>query len=86
MGGYSPLRHFSSEKYGGFKTDESGNSFLFSLSENEKFKLTDKKNAICCFSNHDRISFGQSDQFQIFDKANKFDLNFFKLKEKTYLN
>ncbi len=46
IGGFTSLR-WSSDQKANFKADDSGNSFVFSLSEGDKFKLIKRQSAIC---------------------------------------
>jgi hypothetical protein len=70
IGAYSPLSfNPTKSKSGEYISDDSGESFIFSLSNNEIFKLINKSGAIYRYAAKDLIRVG-SDEFTIGDKAN----------------
>lgn len=68
IGAYTPLIH-DQEPYDKNIEDPSGESFIFSLSDNEKFTLKNKSNSIIRNSNKKAINFGEG-EFYIQDKSN----------------
>jgi hypothetical protein len=67
IGGYTPLVWSES---GQKLKDESGSSFIFSLSNNHKFVLDKSKDAICQSSGHGPIFGNNYPDFYICDSAN----------------
>ena len=68
IGGYTPLK-WNSPASGVFVSDESMTSFIFSLTEGDKFELTDKAHAAFHHSNYGPV-FGRGYDLCIHDKAN----------------
>jgi hypothetical protein len=84
IGGYTPLV-WDEAKSGQCQKDESGSSFIFSLSNNHKFVLDKSKDAIYQNSSHGPIfGYGPAD-FYIIDSANTSNASY-ALINKTYCN
>ena len=67
IGGYTPIKWSSN---GGWVIDDSMSTFLFSLTENDKFELTNKFQAVYQYSEYGPL-FGAGTDLVIYDKANK---------------
>ncbi len=67
IGGYTPLTWSNSDN---ILKDESGSSFIFSLSNNHKFVLDKSKDAICQHSGYGPIFGNNFPDFYICDSAN----------------
>jgi hypothetical protein len=81
IGGYTPLVW---SKSGQYQKDESGSSFIFSLSNNHKFVLDKYKDAIYQNSKHGPIFGNGSPDFYIGDSANT--INSWAKINQSYLN
>jgi hypothetical protein len=57
IGGYTPLIH-DQAPYDAYIEDSSGESFIFSLTDDQKFTLKNKNSAIIRYSNKSAINFG----------------------------
>ena len=66
LGGYTPLSFKSKSWFSSMQDDLSQETFLFTLTHNEKFAIRDSPNAIC--GGAYTIKFGM-DEFVIVDKA-----------------
>jgi hypothetical protein len=71
IGAFSPLLQ-DQEPYGNHIPDPSGETFLFSVTDNKKFNLMDKLNskAIYRYKERSKINFGAG-EFKINDKSNQ---------------
>ncbi len=70
IGAYSRLSFNPTKaKSGEYVCDDTGASFIFSISNNETFRLINKSGAIYRYGSKDKIRFG-SDEFTLGDRAN----------------
>jgi hypothetical protein len=60
IGGYTPFAHNIGSGSSAWVADSSGSSFLFSITNNDKFKLTATNNAIIQNPSKDSIRFGNN--------------------------
>lgn len=68
IGGYSPLAFNPASNKIEYAPDESGDSMIFSLSENDKFELKDKTKAIRHMPDKGHLRIGNA-EFDICDKS-----------------
>jgi hypothetical protein len=68
IGGFTPLK-WSSSQNGKWTADNSKESFIFSLSNNDKFTLQKPEGAIRNYQSHGP-TFGSGHDFRVCDKAN----------------
>ncbi len=85
IGGFTCLR-WSSDQKASFKADDSGESFLFSLSEEDKFRLIKKQNAIYSKKKFGPVFGGGGNEYDLFisDKANSNNFSYALINEAYY--